>query len=116
MHVFSLYNKKVPYWNAPTFGDTPKEQVGVTLTRYCIQNEEQARKAHYDECDLYYLGEFDDATGKFELLPQPEFIVGLSSAFPIKPAPEPARFSAQDIQQLAFTLKAYLTQEMDKDE
>lgn len=102
----------------PTFGDTPKEQVGASLSRYCMQNEDAARKAHYDECDLYYFGEFDDNAGKFNLMDQPEFVISLSRFFPPVVPPEPAKFSPQDIQQLAATVVAYIKQEiaLDKQE
>lgn len=111
MTVYALYNKKVPFWNPPTFADTPKEAVTKNLRRYCLQNQDEARKAHYDECDLYYLGEFDEIKGKFALEMNPEFLCSLSDCFDVVPPPEPAKFSTKDIQQLAFMLKAYLTTE-----
>lgn len=111
MFVYSLFNKKVPYWNPPTFADTVADVTGRNLRRYCLSNEEAARKAHYDECDLYCFGEFDDNKGKFVLYDSPEFVCSLADCFPAIVPPEPAKFSSNDIQQLAFTLKALLMQE-----
>lgn len=78
MTIFSLYNKKVGFYNPPTFSQMQKDAVGTNLIRYCQMNPLEAKKAHYDECELYYLGEFDDVSGQLHLIEKPEFVTGLS--------------------------------------
>lgn len=78
MSIFTLYNKKVGFYNPPTFSQMTKDAVGQNLIRYCQMNPLEAKKAHYDECELYYLGEFNDMTCEMHLLEKPDFITGLS--------------------------------------
>lgn len=78
MTVFSMYNKKVGFYNPPTFSQMTKDAVKTNLIRYCMLNPIEAKKAHYEECELYYLGEFDDIKCVMNLLDKPEFLTGLS--------------------------------------
>lgn len=81
MKIYSLYNKKVGFYNPPTFSQMSKEDVQINLLRYCAMNKDQARAAHYDECELYYLGEFNDLTAEHKLLDKPEYLCTLTEAF-----------------------------------
>lgn len=81
MQIFTLYNKKVGFYNPPTFSQMEKDAVGTNLARYVQMNPRDARIAHYDECELYYLGEFDDQRCEFQLLDKPEFILDLTPLF-----------------------------------
>lgn len=78
MTIFSMYNKKVGFYNPPTFSQMTKDAVGTNLIRFCKLNPSKAKEAYYQECELYYLGEFDEITGECHLLDKPEFITGLS--------------------------------------
>lgn len=81
MKVYALYNKKVGFYNPPTFSQMSQEDVKTGLLRFCKLSPEDAKRSHYDECELYYLGEFNDLTCEMKLLDKPEFITGLSEAF-----------------------------------
>lgn len=82
MTIFTLYNKKVGFYNPPTFAQMEKEAVKANLYRFCQMNLKEARKSHYDECELYYLGDFDDLRCEFKLLDKPEFLLDLTPLFP----------------------------------
>lgn len=80
LQIFALKNVKVGYWNPPTFSNSDKESVKASLYRYCQMNTVDARKAHYDECELYWCGEFDDIRG--DIIPsEKEFLIDLKGAF-----------------------------------
>lgn len=81
MKIYTLYNKKVGFYNPPTFSQMDKDDTKVNLYRFCMMSAFEAKKAHYDECELYYLGEFDDVKCEFKLLDKPEFLVDLGPAF-----------------------------------
>lgn len=79
MKIYALKNTKVGYWNPPTYSNMDKDDTKVALYRYCVMNSEDAKKAHYDECELYYLGEFDDVKGISHLLDEKEFLIDLKT-------------------------------------
>lgn len=81
LQVFALKNVIVGYWNPPTFSPQDKDSVKTTLIRFCRQSTVEAKKAHYDECQLFYLGEFDDIKGKLILLDDPEYLCDLQGEF-----------------------------------
>lgn len=83
MTIYSLYNKKVGFYNPPTFSNMDKDATKANLYRFCLLNQADARKSHYDECDLYFLGEFDDIKCEFKILDKPEFLLDLGPAFQI---------------------------------
>lgn len=80
-HVYSLYNKKVGCYNAPIFSNDDIEHIKAGFTRYCILNKEEAKKSHFDECDLYDLGLFNDLQGSFTLADKPLYVCSFDSLF-----------------------------------
>lgn len=80
-NVFVLRNRKISAYLDPFFKVEDKNSVKVGLTRYCILNLEAAKKDHFDEAELFYLGEYDDENCKLKLLDQPEFLCGFDDVF-----------------------------------
>lgn len=81
MNVYALKNTKAGFWNPPTFSDAPRDAIAKNLFRYCRMNQAEARKAHYDECELYIIGTFDDERGNLTLFDEKSFLIDLSGAF-----------------------------------
>lgn len=81
MKIYALKNTKVGFWNPPTFSQMDKDDTKINLYRYCQLNQAESKKAHYDECELYYLGEFDDVRGEIKLADDKEFLLDLKGAF-----------------------------------
>lgn len=81
MKIYALKNTKVGFWNPPTFSQMDKDDTKINLYRYCQLNQAEAKKAHYDECELYYLGDFDDVRGELKLVGDKEFLLDLKGAF-----------------------------------
>lgn len=79
MYVYSYYNKKVGVYQDPFIQPTTKDLFPKLVTRSVVLNPKHAQEQHLYECDLYYLGTFDEETGSFDLLDKPEFLVTLSN-------------------------------------
>lgn len=80
MHIYAIYNKLIGAYNAPLFANEDKDSMSTQYKRYCILNKEDAKKAHFDESELYYLGDFDDITGQVNAV-KPEFIIAFNNFF-----------------------------------
>lgn len=71
LYVYSLRDKKLQHYQPPVFKDDEPERCSEKIARglRLIRDEEKARAR---DMALYYLGFFDDETGKFELLEHEE--------------------------------------------
>lgn len=72
-YVYSFYNKKVGAYERPIVNNYEQKDF-AELVRRDVLVSDNAAKDHMKECDLYYLGHFDDANGAFELEAKPEFL------------------------------------------
>lgn len=79
MYVYSMYNRKTGVYNDPYIQPITKDIYPKMMQRSAVMNPEQARANHVYECDLFYLGTFDEEQGKFDLLEKPEFLCTFSN-------------------------------------
>ena len=75
--VYAFYNKKVGAYEKPIVNNFQKEDFQELVIRDVIVSDNEA-KERMKECSLYYLGNYDDATGKFELEANPEFMLDIA--------------------------------------
>lgn len=81
MNVFCYKNKLGDFWYQPQFMPDAPESMKKTISRMVIMDPVKFKSNHLDEVDLYFLGTFDDETGKFSLLDSPKFLVDCRSVF-----------------------------------
>lgn len=81
MYIYCLKNNKLGYYNPPTFSNMDPESTKVTLERTCKQDPKKYQEYHYDECALYFLGNFDEVTGQMSVLPDYKFLCDLAPCF-----------------------------------
>lgn len=79
MYVYSYFNRTVGAYQDPFLQPVTKDLFPKLVQRSVVMNPAEAAKQHLYECDLYYLGTFDDQTGSFDLLSKPEFCCTLST-------------------------------------
>ena len=83
LYVYSVRDKKLGAYGAPRFANDDSEHMseGVARDLKRIKPEQIDEAA---DCALYYLGKFDDISGKFELLDQPEKLIDYEDYVPRK--------------------------------
>lgn len=79
MFIYSYYNRKTGSYEDPFVQPIQKDLFPKMVCRSVVLNPEDARKSHRYECDLFYLGTWDEETCHFDLLDKPEFLVSLAS-------------------------------------
>lgn len=73
--LYSMYDKKIGAFRAPV--TSAYEQVSdfaEDVRRFVLSSEYQKQ---LDECDIYYLGVFDDKVGEY-VTQKPQFVVSIS--------------------------------------
>lgn len=72
--ICSVYDRVAQIYGYPNFVNSK----GATIRAFADQiNRQDANSQlyqHPDDFDMYYLGEFDDATAEFTILPTPELL------------------------------------------
>ena len=81
-NVYVLRNRKINAYLDPFLKVEDSKQVSVDLSRFCILEKDEAIKSHFNECELYQLGTYDDEKGVILLFDEKEFIVDLEQYFP----------------------------------
>lgn len=81
MNIYCYKNTKVPFYLPPFFDNCPKEALVKELSRACILNKAEYQKNHFDEMELYLLGEYDTDHGEIRLLQEKEFLCDFSPLF-----------------------------------
>lgn len=82
LYYFAYYNKKVRFWNQVfTSGNVPPAAFAKGVARSILVEKSEALKQHLDECDLYFIGRFDDTTGVFDVLDRPQLLLNCSDYF-----------------------------------
>lgn len=79
MKIYQLKNTKIPYWHPPVFSPLQPDDMKSTTYRECILDPEKAKQSHLDECELYYIGDFDDLKGELKLLKDKEFLLDIKA-------------------------------------
>lgn len=63
MFVYGYYNKKAGAYEDPFISPIAKDMFPKLVARGVVLNQEEARKSHKFECDLFYFGTFDEVKG-----------------------------------------------------
>lgn len=81
LYVYSLRDKKLQSFEAPVFKDDEPERCKEKSARglRLVGEEDKARAR---DMALYYLGTFDDESGKFELLDHEEKLLDYEDYLP----------------------------------
>lgn len=77
LKVFSVKDTKGGMFLSPMLARSHGE--AERMFKQATTDEKSLICRYPEDYDLYYLGEFDDATGKYDLKPAPEHIVNASS-------------------------------------
>ena len=80
--IYVIKNCKANFWETPIVVNDPKDVFPKEFARACILDIEGAKKAHRDECEIYWIGEYDDERGIIKLAEDKEFLFDLSTIFP----------------------------------
>lgn len=73
LEVMAFRNKKMKCYANPFFSQDKLDNAEVSISRAIISGGESA-KAKYNHLALYHFGTFDDVTGKYDLLKEPELL------------------------------------------
>ena len=91
--MFSIHDSKGEIFNPPFFKSTHGEAERDFQT--ASQDDQSMISKYPEDFDLYYLGEYDDQTGKFKALPTPQHIIKavnvLQRATNVRSIDEPAK-------------------------
>ena len=71
LYIYTIRDKKLQSFEPPVFKDDDPERCAEKSARG-LRLIEDAAKSRARDMSLYYLGQFDDQTGKFELLEHEE--------------------------------------------
>lgn len=77
-YVYAFYNKLVGAYEKPIINNFPQEDFSELVVRDILVSD-NAAKVRMQECQLFYLGKYDDKLAKFELESQPDFILDVGS-------------------------------------
>jgi len=81
LNVYCFKNVRVGFYENPFYSAIPKEGIIVEVTRALMLDKEKAKQSHREECELYYLGQFDDQRGVFALEDDKEFLIDCAPIF-----------------------------------
>lgn len=82
-YVYNVKDTKSEYFLTPFH--VAKEEMAMRNIRAAVFDDEHPFGKNPQDFDLYYLGEFDDNTGIFEMLDSPKHICKLDSLRPVAP-------------------------------
>lgn len=81
LNVYAIYNRLISAYNPPIFTNEDSESIKSSLSRYCVLNSKEALAQHFNECELYKIGEFNDETGDFVIVGKPSFLCSFGNLF-----------------------------------
>lgn len=97
LHILSFRNKGLKAWSNPHYSDIDPEKCAVQLSRGLASCRPEQR-ASYKRLALYCLGTFDDESGKFDLLSEPEFLLDCDEV-PILAEPEQVVIKREEVKE-----------------
>lgn len=80
-YIYCLHNKFVGFYVQPFVADVGKEDIAEQMRRSIWLDIETAKKNALDECELVYLGTFDDTSGDVSLSSDKEVVADLASFY-----------------------------------
>lgn len=75
LNVIMFKNKKVNAFTTPQFIDIEPEKAAIQLSRSLQLNDKPEIDATYKNLAMFFMGTFDDSTGKFDLERRPKFLL-----------------------------------------
>lgn len=96
LHILSFRNKGLKAWSNPHYTDIDPEKCAIQLSR-AISSCSPEQRASYKRLALYCLGTFEDETGKFEVLDEPEFLLDCDE-IPVLAEPEQVVIEKKEIE------------------
>lgn len=95
LHILSFRNKGLKAWSNPHYTDIDPEKCAIQLSRGLASCDAKQR-ASYKRLALYCLGTFDDESGKFTLLSEPEFLLDCDEV-PVLAEPEQVVVESKEV-------------------
>lgn len=74
LEVFAFRNKRMKCYANPYFSQEKLDNIETNLGRSIVMGGPEMQKK-YKSLALYHFGTFDDCSGKYDLLAEPELIV-----------------------------------------
>lgn len=75
MKVYAYKNKKVGFFMPPFFKNEEPNIIATDQYRAIATNLKKAKENHIEELQIFLLGQFDDNTGKFDLMDEPRLVM-----------------------------------------
>lgn len=72
LNVFAYKNELLDCFTNPFFTDVDVEKMSVNVSRQIVIEKDKDKIAHLK---FYFIGTFDDVTGKFSLLEEPKLLL-----------------------------------------
>lgn len=82
MKIFSIHDKKAGSFQTPWYKHSHGEAERDFQT--AVNDEKSFLNKYPQDFDLYYLGQIDLNSGKFETLPSPQHVVSAFELIPLK--------------------------------
>lgn len=80
-NIYVLRNRLISSYNDPFFKELDGEAIKKEYYKFCVLEKDAALKNHLNECELYFIGTFNDESAEIQLLDKPEYICDLSTFF-----------------------------------
>ncbi|ALS03653.1 VP5 [Gokushovirus WZ-2015a] len=81
INIYVARNKKVGAYENPFFDVQDKHSLMFNLQKFVILQPEKAKAQFMDECEMYFLGTFDQESCQFDLLEKPEYLIDLGDVY-----------------------------------
>lgn len=81
IYIYVMRNRLLSAYEIPVFDECDKDSYRFKLQKGIILDPDTAKKYHFDETELYYLGKFDVLTCQFDLLDKPEFLLDCGDVY-----------------------------------
>lgn len=82
-YIYCVRDKKLGAYDSPHYANDDSEHMAEGIARE-LKRIEAKDIAKASDMALYYLGQFDDITGKFDLLAEPEKLIDYEDYVPRK--------------------------------
>ena len=80
LNLYCYRNKAISAYAVPFFDNKEPKDMAITIQRMIMMYPDKSLDLKV--CDLFHLGTFDDANGKFELL-EPQFLISCGDYFKV---------------------------------
>lgn len=71
-YIYSQHDEKADFYNHPMISEIEPDAFKANVERSIVLCRDAAKLSAIADCKLLYLGTFDDVSGKFEILEEPQ--------------------------------------------